>query len=85
MSTIVPHDVMCFGLERAFAKAYGLRTETYKCGPDVYRIAFGLRWHVQLTPEAVSDLYGYVEDPRALKDHFDSQYANTCLAFRSDR
>lgn len=79
----VPLDVQCFDVERAFAKAYGLKTETFVCGPDVFKIRFGLRWNVILSPDQLSLCWDYVSSPSSLKEYFDEHLKSECLVFQS--
>jgi len=80
---IIPHDVQCFDLERAFAKAYGLRTETYVCGPDIFKIKFGARWSVVLDTDELEQLHKYESNPGALRSAFEEGYKHRCLVFLS--
>lgn len=79
----VPLDVQCFDLERAFAKAYNIKTETFVCGPTHYKIRWGLRWNVILEPDDVQMLHNYVDNPSSLRDYFDEHYKARCLVFQS--
>jgi hypothetical protein len=82
MSSIGP-DVMAFDVERALAKALGIRVETYLVDQksDEYRFRIGQRWNFRVDREQLEQLWSDTDSPSAMRDTFDALKAD-CLAFQ---
>lgn len=82
MSGIGP-DVLCFDVERALAKALGMRVETYLVDQKhgEYKFRIGLRWNLRVDGDQLEQLWQDTDSPAAMRDTFDALKAE-CLAFQ---
>lgn len=81
MSAVTP-DVMCFDVERGLAKALSIKTETFVCGPQDYKIRIGQRWNLVIDLEQLEALWDDCDQPSTLKAKFD-ELKTECLVFQS--
>jgi hypothetical protein len=79
---IQSHEALCFDVERALAKALGVKCETFLCTVSEFKIRIGQRWNLVLNPEQLESLWDDKDVPSALRDTFDALKPD-CLTFQS--
>lgn len=82
MKPTVDYQSLAFDVERALAKALGIKCETFECRPDLTKIRIGSRWNLVLDREQLELLWDQIDHSSALREAFDALKAE-CLVFQN--